>query len=637
MMLKLSKHRSVFICFLSDNFDESMNIRSLVKSRADLCVTKNVLQSLLYLNTNRANLSSDSFKALSFIFTFDKVEMFFDPFQDLSTILKAIEDFFENVSKYQARDVRPGLRLIETLITPKPQVHRSISDRILRPLVCLFRGYPFDVEASVVSRTLKIIRDILTRSSAICVSTFFSNSDNSGDIEHLKKNLLELDSRKILNEILAFNQSLKPSGAPKMTFRRQASAPANTIRAKLVDDDTPRNVSPSPDISSRQQFSAPAIPRPHSNNVPLNKPPLDNCIPPTKRVNPHSSSQVTSKPVFRSLQPEAGPVASKSVSVGEKLEIKPEEIVRLSNKFTVINENVILDDAVQIFQQNYHNSDEKYADEDENEVESPTVAEARRGLFEWMIDKDSYSSTDEDIQELLKTTNNDTYEEQSRHEHSGIKGDIDMEELDQWNDDDGFVKTFQFQKPVKDTISVKKLETPTCSQLTKNHLLSVKHSIKVELCETEKFIDIDAEFLTTRICGMLNTVNGGAIYLGVKRNGVIKGVRMDRKQKDKVKVWGGYGHFDEYFCFCQTRQLLDRVLCYHLVPRVVAACADIEFVEVVDHSYRDVPLCVVVVTVRGEVRAGEDPKFAVCSFPHQQVNGHYVRRGTDPDYNVKIR
>ena len=518
----------------------------MVKGRADLCVTKNVLKSLLYLNTSKANLSSDSFKALSFIFTFDKVDMFF---QDLSTLLNAIEDFFEYVSKYQGRDVRPGLRLIETLVTSKPQVHRSISDRILRPLVCLFRGYPFDVEESVVSRTLQIVRDILSRSSAICVSTFFSNSGNSSDLEHLKKNLLELDSRKILNEILALNQSLKPSGAPKMTFRRQAPAPANTIRAKLVDDDNPSSVSPSPDVCRRQQFSAPAIPRPHSSNVPLHKSPLDNCIPPKKRVNPHLSSQVTGigKPVFRSLQQEAGPVASKSVSVGEKLENQPEKILWRSNKPTVIKENYILDEAVQIFQQNYHNNDEKYADEDENEVESPTVAEARRGLFDWMIDKDSNSSTDEDIQELLKATNNENYAEQSRNEHSGSKGDIDMEELDQWNDGE-FVKTFQSQKPVNNTLSVKKPETPTCSQLTKNHLLSVKHSIKVELCEAEKFIDIDVEFLTTQICGMLNTVNGGAIYLGVKRNGIIKGVRLDRKQKDKVSL-RGYGHFDEYSLF----------------------------------------------------------------------------------------
>ena len=87
----------------------------------------------------------------------------------------------------------------------------------------------------------------------------------------------------------------------------------------------------------------------------------------------------------------------------------------------------------------------------------------------------------------------------------------------------------------------------------------------------------------------------------------------------------------------QTRQLLDKVLCYHLVPRVAAACADIKFVEVVDHSHRDVPLSVVEVTVRGEVGAGEEPKFAACSLPQHQANGHYVRRGADPEYNVKIR
>ena len=114
-----------------------------------------------------------------------------------------------------------------------------------------------------------------------------------------------------------------------------------------------------------------------------------------------------------------------------------------------------------------------------------------------------------------------------------------MEKLDQWNDDDVFGKN---------SSTMKNPEIPTCSQLTKNHILSVKHSIKVELCEAEKFIDIDAEFLTTQICGMLNTEKGGAIYLGVKRNRIIKGVRLDRKQKDKVNL-RGYGHFDKYLAF----------------------------------------------------------------------------------------
>ena len=84
------------------------------------------------------------------------------------------------------------------------------------------------------------------------------------------------------------------------------------------------------------------------------------------------------------------------------------------------------------------------------------------------------------------------------------------------------------------------------------------------------------------------------------------------------------------------RQLLDKVLCYHLVPRVAAAAADIEFVEVVDHSHRDIPLCVVVITVRGEVGVGEDPKFAACSLSQHQLNGQYVREDAHPDYNVKV-
>ena len=91
------------------------------------------------------------------------------------------------------------------------------------------------------------------------------------------------------------------------------------------------------------------------------------------------------------------------------------------------------------------------------------------------------------------------------------------------------------------------------------------------------------------------------------------------------------------FSLFQTRQLLDKVLCYHLLPRVAAASADIKFVEVVDHTNRDVPLSVVVVAVTGEVEAGEDPKYAVCSLPQYEVNGLYVRRDADPDYNVKIR
>ena len=106
-------------------------------------------------------------------------------------------------------------------------------------------------------------------------------------------------------------------------------------------------------------------------------------------------------------------------------------------------------------------------------------------------------------------------------------------------------------------LDVKKPNIPSCTQLVKNHLLSVKHSIKVELCEAKKFCEIDVGFLSTQICGMLNTVTGGSIYLGVKRNGVINGVRLERQKKDKVCA-REYGHLNSYSDFSRPDSSLTR-------------------------------------------------------------------------------
>ena len=105
----------------------------------------------------------------------------------------------------------------------------------------------------------------------------------------------------------------------------------------------------------------------------------------------------------------------------------------------------------------------------------------RNCLFDWMmIDEDSDSSTNED--NIKDQRDNEALV-------------CDMEKLD---------------------LDEKKPNIPTCTQLVKNHLLSVKHSIKVELCEAKKFCEIDVGFLSTQICGMLNTVTRGSIYLRVK-------------------------------------------------------------------------------------------------------------------------
>ena len=132
-------------------------------------------------------------------------------------------------------------------------------------------------------------------------------------------------------------------------------AEANTIKAKLVDDDNSSSVSPTSPVKSRRpQYSnpTPTTSVPHSRKV-LNRPPVIATSP--KRHNPHSSSQVASKPaVFRSLQQEAEPEASNPALIKGKEEIKPGEIFfRRSKKTTDINENDILEGAIQLFQQTY--------------------------------------------------------------------------------------------------------------------------------------------------------------------------------------------------------------------------------------------------------------------------------------------
>ena len=59
--------------------------------------------------------------------------------------------------------------------------------------------------------------------------------------------------------------------------------------------------------------------------------------------------------------------------------------------------------------------------------------------------------------------------------------------------------------------------------------------------------------------------------------------------------------------------------------------------EVLDPSHREVTLCVVVITVSGEIRPGDDPKFAAYGFPQPHINGVYVRNGSNPEFNIKVK
>ena len=70
--------------------------------------------------------------------------------------------------------------------------------------------------------------------------------------------------------------------------------------------------------------------------------------------------------------------------------------------------------------------------------------------------------------------------------------------------------------------------------LYRDFLLNKKRSITTEMVNVERFFNVNQSEIATLVCGMLNSDDGGTIYLGVNTNSIIKGVKLDRKQRDKV-------------------------------------------------------------------------------------------------------
>ena len=57
----------------------------------------------------------------------------------------------------------------------------------------------------------------------------------------------------------------------------------------------------------------------------------------------------------------------------------------------------------------------------------------------------------------------------------------------------------------------------------------------MELVEVERYFQLaDRTVLSPLICGLLNSEQGGWIYLGVKRSGLIRGMVLERKKRDLV-------------------------------------------------------------------------------------------------------
>lgn len=176
------------------------------------------------------------------------------------------------------------------------------------------------------------------------------------------------------------------------------------------------------------------------------------------------------------------------------------------------------------------------------------------------------------------------------------------------------------EKLAKEQVAKDKMDKEEQQQvLIRDYILSEKHSIGVELWDAERKFDVDNNQLAVLICGFLNTRAGGTLYAGVKRNGLVRGIPLERKDRDTM------------------RQMLDRVLASMINPRVPPNVVDIEFVSVEDKSRPTCPYRLMVVMVKGQ-KEGLDKVYMAHNLTSRACveEGAYVRRGYGPNFNTKL-
>ena len=110
------------------------------------------------------------------------------------------------------------------------------------------------------------------------------------------------------------------------------------------------------------------------------------------------------------------------------------------------------------------------------------------------------------------------------------------------------------------------------------------------------------------LCGMLNS-GSGVVWAGVGKDGRVKGCKMGRGERDKV------------------RQMLDKVCSTNISPRVGPRVVDIEFVQVAGGESDEQWL------VRYMVRLNQEVMYRVRNLTNRRFReGVYVRKDTGPEY-----
>jgi len=160
------------------------------------------------------------------------------------------------------------------------------------------------------------------------------------------------------------------------------------------------------------------------------------------------------------------------------------------------------------------------------------------------------------------------------------------------------------------------------STLGYGQILQDKHGAKVELWAPNNrndiyLPDICKSHLSTLICGFLNSLRGGSVYIGVKQNGYILGIKLSRQEKD------------------QFRQTLDRILASMISPRVPPNTVDIDFHRAEDRTRPALESYVIRITIDGRSTGADEKVYMAHNLINPAVKEGMYLRGAN-GHNEKL-
>ena len=471
---------------------------------------------------------------------------------------------------------------------------KSLSEKCLPTIMNQFKKFPSNLSENVLKQLLNVVFLILSSSSTVFIITFFSKSNYWTDLDYLRISILSSECREVLEKILDLDRRspesagpqrkhhpdpLKASSLTKMLPQENPKLPKlnsdrlSRFKSHLVPNDKEIKVvrRTGDENENQTEILSEAIKLYNSSAYPQQEtlePSLSNTKVKTQPTNLDEVSKENSRSSFYHVQ-------CKEDLNGNQTEIHSEAI-NIYNINKHLQQQVVPTAYQEGFSSSTEERNPKSLEETFTESTSTmssafssfkpeaiklnheyTNISSAEGSFQedvpdslggkvldWMRhdNKDSDSSvydenevldsddsTDED-KELTDGINLDgellTRDELEvpvvEHEKS-VDNDLDLETLDKLNDQE-YIVAKDNAVPMKTEFGI----------LKRNFLLTRKHSATTELMEVERYRDIDSNILAKVICGMLNTSAGGTLYLGVKKNQLIKGIKLDRHQRDKV-------------------------------------------------------------------------------------------------------